>query len=248
MSGEEPPEVEFLSDASEPGVDEELLPPGGDRSRVRRVRVILYASVVVLAASLLAARAATRHGRPTASPPTPTPSASGPIGGFGTGAPDSGSGLLNGQSTYSIAPVGDAALPDLPRRTSTDPTICPVHEACYPIPGVAPAVRAAILESYPRARIEGGRTIRFTGSPNVNVVWYREARARVGHKEVVVQVEAPRAGTADLASVGPRSLTYELRSERYVVRVRVAETRTSSRVDFGPLERLAGDHRLLSQD
>lgn len=101
-----------------PGVDnvdsdDEELTTGprerGLRTRVGRLRLDLLLGAVILLGIIVVGRAMA-HDHGAASPrPTPAPSATAPIGGFGSGAPDSGSGLLNGGasfgSTFTFSPA-----------------------------------------------------------------------------------------------------------------------------------------------
>jgi hypothetical protein len=235
MSGE----VEFLDGGPDAGNDEELPQPdrADERARLRRLRINLLIGAVILGGAMLLARAAT-HSGPTATP-TPTPSQYVPLGGYGTGAPDSGSGLLNGAASDA---VGAPPPPPFPVRTSSDPGACPVHHTCRSTAGVAEQVRDAIRQAFPSATAVSGRTVRLSDSTYAGLFWYRIVHARVGSGELIVEVEKPPA--ARLTPLGPErprgGVSYRAPQDGYVVAVEVRPG-----ADARALQRLAYDPRLL---
>ena len=97
------------------GEEELVSGPRGPRTRLGRLRLDLLVAAVILVGVIVVGRAMSRHNDGGAPKPTPTPSVSAPVGGFGTGAPDSGSGLLNGQSTFVARATEVRPGPAFPR-------------------------------------------------------------------------------------------------------------------------------------
>lgn len=183
--------------------DEELPQPGKDP---KRLRIELAAGAVLLLIVLFAVKATTgKSGKVGGPSPSPTSSAT---HSYGTGAPDSGSGLLDGQSTYTYGPVTTVTLDPsegavvsrndgLPDRVSDDPAACPWPTGSdgngHAVPGCteddsepAHAV-SAVLAVYPNAKLSSATTV-YLGK---TVLWFRQLNVYVGTAELLVRVEAP---------------------------------------------------------
>jgi hypothetical protein len=200
--------------APEPGAYEELPEPDdpADRPWPRRflgglgVALAIAAALVILVrgtwhSSKTAATSSTTH-RTAAPAPGPTPLPSPPIGGYGSGAPDSGSGLLGGAATGVLTVTLDPSrgTAALPVRTASDPGVCPRALRCTQSVALPIEVRDAIHQRLPGARIESSTTVVLNSDPWRGEVWFRQLNALVGTAELVLRVQAP--GPADRASSG----------------------------------------------
>lgn len=231
------------------GTDEEL--PGAQDGRRRVWRLLTGLGVVALVAAggyAVASNASSSHPRAV---PTPSPSAlPTPIGGYGTGAPDPGSGLLAGQATYGPARTITLSGGDgLPAGTSDDPAACPWPTGAEGEPGctdsqaAVPSVTRLVHAYYPHARITATESVLLAGG---GPLWFRQVNAENDGAELVIRVQRPyptdrsasgvMRSTASIAYYGAQVGAY------YVY----LEIDYRSSADPGILRAMAHDPRLVA--
>jgi hypothetical protein len=254
------PEVEFVVGDVAPGVDEELPDERRrrERFRVRGVRLDLVAAAVVLGGSLLVVRAVSGgNGAPTVAA-TPTPSAHRT---YGTAAPDTGSGLLNGRATDPIGPGQVATIsiesgqlvlpPKLPTPTSDDPAQCPDGLTCYAEQNAAATARAAVRTAFPGAVIRSAQTVHLNSRQYGRALWFVQINARAGTKQILIRVQAPRNTDANrdgTYDAGDLAITYyEHTLQQYHIFIQVDGPKGTA-PSVAALAALAGDVRLLADE
>jgi hypothetical protein len=214
------------------GPSEEVLDSGGPpkRARTRRLREQLLLGAVILALVAAVGRAMSGDDKKPDAAPTPTPSATG-----SHGAPDPGSGLLNGSV------VNPSGRPD-------DPADCPVTYQCLQTDEAGePAVRA-LVAAFPDALLMSATTIRLL-SPNFGQpLWFRQINARFGPNRILIRVQQGRPSDVDrrgVAHAEDSEITfYEAALAKYHVAVQVSAPKGHPQ-PLAPLQKLARDVRLL---
>jgi hypothetical protein len=200
-------------------VDEELAEPG---RRSRWLPVLLVGALAAAGAALLV-RAA---GSGAHSHPSPRPTSSMSARTYGTGAPDSGSGLLAG------------GINGLPGRTSADPSVCPWPHGCRTVRALPAAVRAAVHAVFTTARISRCTTVRLVTGP----LWYRRVEAEVAGGRLVIDIAvATQGGSPTVRYIGATTVLSDALGP-YTVTEQFDWPGDQS----GVLRRLAGDVRLLA--
>jgi hypothetical protein len=233
-----------------PEEDEEVLDTGGGRLRARNrtLRIELGVAALVLGAAVLVARTLSDGSGSPKAVPSPTPTASTRT--YGTGAPDSGSGLLNGMATVSATDGTVIMEPRLPAPTGADPTQCPDSVSCFTVDRVAAPVLAAVRAAFPGAVPESALTVRLNEAPYAQMLWYLQVNVRVGNTQVLVRVQAPSVNDKSDSSVdsqvGNGSIAHVSTTlQQYYVEVQ-ADDPSSKPQSIAPVRRLARDVRLLA--
>lgn len=231
------------------GTDEEL--PGTPDGPRRVWRVLTGLGVAALVAAGGYAVASNGSGSHPRAVPTPSPSAlPTPIGGYGTGAPDPGSGLLAGQATYGPARTITLSGGDgLPVGTSGDPASCPWPTGAEGEPGcteshaAVPSVTRLVHAYFPDARITATESVLLAGG---GPLWFRQVNAQNHGAELVIRIQRPaptdRSGSGVLRSTRAIAF-YGARVGAYYVYLEV-DYRSSA--DPGILRAMAHDPRLVA--
>jgi hypothetical protein len=241
------------SDDERPAGDEELLETGGrgERRRLGRMRLDLAIGAVVLGGALVVARLISDNDASTGARPAPTPSPSPSARTYGTGAPDSGSGLLNGMATATLAPSDGrgVTIPARPGRDADDPFRCPESATCTTVESAAAPVRAAVRAAFPGAVLEAATTVRMAGRPAAASLWFLQVNALVGSREILVRVQVPtsrdveQGNETETAHGTTAYLSTGLRQYHVTVQVDGPAGREQP---FSALQKLATDVRLLA--
>jgi hypothetical protein len=253
-SDDDVPEVDFVLDDIVPAGDEEVLSTGEalDRSRMRRLRLDLAVAGVVLGAAVLVARNLSGGSDGAQARPSISPSPAASARDYGTGAPDSGSGLLNGAATVTVSARGGRIViaPHFPGGASDDPASCPTGVDCHAVQTVAAPVLAAVRSIFPGMTLESATTVRLDVGNSGGALWFLQVNARAGAKQILLRLQAQRRSDADRQGVvradAGRSITYyEHALLRYHVVVQV-DAPSVERQPLAPLQRLARDVRLVA--
>jgi hypothetical protein len=249
-SDDDLPEVDFVVSEARPAEDEELPQPTAraQRSRIARLRADLVVAVLVLGGGLVVARALS-HGEGPKPPGSASLAPS--TRSYGTGAPDSGSGLLNGMATISVTGRATAkALPVLPGTTYDDPARCPDGIDCSTVTSVPGPVFEALDAAFPGLTLESATTVRLDVKNYGRALWFLQANARVGTKQILLRLTMRRASDVDRYGVirsGRTAVTYYGHSLLpYFVLVQVDQP-IGREQPLAPLADLVRDVRLLAR-
>lgn len=215
--------------------EDELLPDPRERrgwGRIGRLRTDLVIGAVIIAGLVGLGRAMSHGDGPTETPPSPTPSAS--VRTFGTGAPDSGSGLLNGSTTGA---------------TGSDPAACPTAFGCVVTDHASAPQIAAILAAFPAALLQSVTSVQLGQPIEHPRLWFLQINARFGDRRLLVRLQRPTPGDLNrqgvVANGSDRRITfYENQLRRYHVMVQL-DAPNALRPPTAQVQRLARDVRLL---
>ncbi len=235
--------------------DEEELSTGprerGPLNRFGRLRLDLLVAAVILGGVIVVGRAMSREGGGTPKP-TPTPSASAPVGGFGTGAPDPGSGLLNGAATFTVvASDGQpVVVPAVVPVGSGDPAACPKGIGCYSVASAPAPALAAVRAAFPAMILESATTVRLDVKNYGAALWFLQINGRRGGDEILVRLQATSDSGHDqhgTIRLGTQATTYYGHPLlQYYVYVEVHH-QAGTNQPLAPLARLVRDVRLLDR-
>lgn len=210
----------------DPGLDEEL-PPPRSRAADRRRLVLGFVAGSLLLVALIARALA--HGGGSTGVAT-GPSASRPLG------------LPVATEFVTMTPVKGGWLP----RGAAEALHC--RADCVTIPAVSDAVREAIADAFPGARVTSARTVRLEIPNFGRANWSLRVDALAGDRIVLLQVrgsaQGDRGGYEQSVIGGYAISRFQATLVQYHVLVQVVAPAGEQQAR-APLERLAGDVRLL---
>jgi hypothetical protein len=236
----EPPDELRPADSADPAgpggrpIREEVLEAGAERGRAARLRRDLLLAAVLLALVAAVARAMSHHSGTDA---TPT---GGPSSTASRGAPDTGSGLLNGSVIDPSATVAPGAQ---------DPFACPAAYQCLESGEAGSPAVTALHAVFPAAVLESASTVRLLSPHDGKPLWFRQLTARNGTTEILVRVDRARVPNTDgggmTRSGGTVVTYYQATLETYHVLVQVIASNGPGQA-LPALHKLAADIRLLA--